>query len=284
MTNLVKTEFGYYRADPVPSDAELHDWYSKKYYSSVHPEMYRKENAEEREWLARECRWAAEDLLRLRPEARTSGLLDIGCGPAYLMAEMHRRGFAVTGIDPDPGAAAHYNPDVAGAVSAGSWQDIVNEPGPSYDWINLSGVLEHVRDPSQTVESLKQRLAPGGVVRISVPNDFNVFQKAIQANGLAKDQYWVNPPEHLSYFSLESLTRLVEFHGFELLYSHGDFPIDMFLLMGRDYTRTPEVGEQCHFERMRFEAALEDETLRKIYAELPKLGIGRTLTIYISVA
>jgi heptosyltransferase I len=71
------------------------------------------------------------------------------------------------------------------------------QPECGFDWIVLSEVLEHVRDPEQVVRQLVRCLAPGGSLLITTPNG-----------------HW-EPNEHLQEFSIESFSQVVAAAGAE---------------------------------------------------------------------
>lgn len=281
---IIQMPQGYYRIDPLPTEKELSAYYREKYYTSVKPQMYRTSDKEEMEMIARINRWAANDFMRLHPKQIGDGLLDIGYGPGYLLAEMSTRGVSITGVDPDPAAAKRYNPKIAQTVRPGLWHDVAESlSDKKFDWINLSHVLEHVLNPSEALTCLRTILAPGGILRVSVPNDFSAIHRAVEKHGLAsKERFWVCPPDHLNYFSRESLSKTLQDEKFQIRYGHADFPIGIFLLFGRDYTNDPQLGQICHKERLKFEASLEDSELKKIYEGFFQIGLGRSIILYAS--
>ena len=69
---------------------------------------------------------------------------------------------------------------------------------------------------------------------MTFPNDFSPFQELIKKLGKISEDFWVVPPDHISYFNKESMKNLVENIGYEVKYILADFPIDIFLfsLMG----------------------------------------------------
>ena len=57
------------------------------------------------------------------------------------------------------------------------------------------------------------------------------------------------------------------------------FPMEMFLLMGLDYTKDSALGRSCHNQRKRFDLALDNagfrEARRSFYRALAQAGLGR---------
>jgi hypothetical protein len=72
--------------------------------------------------------------------------------------------------------------------------------------------------------------------------------------------------------------------GFDVATTSTTFPIDMFLLMGDNYTVDGQLGRQCHAKRKQFEINLKRAGLNKmrnmLYERLIKVGIGREIVMY----
>src|SRR6185503_4222299 len=125
-------------------------------------------------------------------------------------------------------------------------------------------------------------LTPKGVLCLNVPNDFTPFQAASRSS-LSLPEWWVAPPHHLNYFDFESLYNLVTRHGFEVREKTTSFPMELFLLMGMDYTTDATLGRACHTKRKSIDLALEKaghgETRRALYRALAAAGLGREAVV-----
>ena len=113
----------------------------------------------------------------------------------------------------------------------------------NFDAIHSKFLLEHVRNPKETCEMCYQLLGKKGVICFEVPNDFNVLQKIV-VEKLKKPSYWIAPPQHINYFSLSSLSKLLEKTGFKIFYYEATFPLEFFLLFGLDYIKNDKVGRK----------------------------------------
>lgn len=85
-----------------------------------------------------------------------------------------------------------------------------------YSAIILDNVLEHVKDPRETVRSIRQLCAPGAILYVSVPDvGQRYLRQQIACKGrsglMAMD---INPWEHLNYFDVAHLDRLMAETGF----------------------------------------------------------------------
>ena len=68
---------------------------------------------------------------------------------------------------------------------------------------------------------------------------------------------------------------MFEATGFEVIDQWGDFPMELFLLMGNDYVADPSVGPSCHARRQRFELSLDVGARKSFGRCLVPLGWGR---------
>jgi hypothetical protein len=63
--------------------------------------------------------------------------------------------------------------------------------------------------------------------------------------------------------------------GFTVVYEQGDFPMELFLLMGDNYAGNSAMGNACHQKRVELETSLSGELRRRLYHSLAQSGIGR---------
>lgn len=134
-------------------------------------------------------------------------LLDLGCGNGGFLVSARDAGWTVTGLDPDPAAAA-----VARArgldVRTGSLE-VLDNASSCFDAITLSHVIEHMHAPRQALDSVHRLLRPGGVVYIDTPN---IDSKG--ASEFGRNWRGLEPPRHLVLFTPDSLAALLQETGF----------------------------------------------------------------------
>lgn len=283
---------GFKHLEPIPSDAELEEFYKSKYFDLIKgggraPEIRRligeiDEARAEREWLEKTLYTDINAMLTGSEMQTRRCICDIGCGTGDFLKFMQKQGWDCTGIEPSEEGSSRatssqmtvYNCPLEAFVS--TYPKYLH----SFDVVSLLNVLEHVPSPQIVLEQIKCLLKPeSGIVVICVPNDFSTIQQITQAK-LMKEPWWVAVPDHINYFSIESLQQLLASMGFEIIYTTVNFPMEVFLLMGEDYIGNPNIGSSCHQKRKLFELSLPGDARRKLYHNLAEVGIGRNCIIF----
>ena len=113
--------------------------------------------------------WQVDEHGRRPLEGKSA--LDVGCGAGLLAEPLARLGASVTAIDAAPELI-----DVAREHAAGQGLQIdyraaaVEDVEGRFDLVTCLEVVEHVADPQAFVAALARRLAPGGLLILSTPN------------------------------------------------------------------------------------------------------------------
>jgi SAM-dependent methyltransferase len=151
----------------------------------------------------------------LRPvlkKAPGKTFLDIGCNTGFGVEAARELGHVATGIDLSGEAieiAQRLYPQ--NRFIAGTAQDFA-QSGESYDAILCREVIEHMPEIHSFMAAMRSLLKPGGVLWLTtpdaehfrVPKNFPEWKEVI-------------PPEHVSFFNLNSLRRLLGEYGIEIL-------------------------------------------------------------------
>jgi len=266
---------GFAHIKPLPSEDDLAAFYRDNFYTVEKPD-YLAASTADAEWLSVSFgqRYAQFEKLLGRSSGR---VLDIGCGPGDFLKEGDERGWTVTGVEPSIHASEFARQRGLDVYTSMFDPDIFKGQAP-FDIIHMSEVLEHIVDPAKLIEQASHLLAPGGLVCVSVPNDFNGFQACLtEQKGF--EQWWVVPDHHINYFTFDSLEALLQSAGLVPCHRTTNFPMEMFLLMGDNYREDPALGKQLHGKRKAFDIALSrhenGENLRLFYEALGAAGLGR---------
>jgi 2-polyprenyl-3-methyl-5-hydroxy-6-metoxy-1,4-benzoquinol methylase len=136
----------------------------------------------DRYWETRDLR-SADLRTRLRIiiadrflEETRGTLLDVGCGRGAAASYFAELGLNVTAVDISPLAVRwteRQHPAIKAAVL-----DLESEPlTGAYDAILCLEVLQQVRDPVAVLTKLRDALAPGGALVVSLPNEFHLARR-----------------------------------------------------------------------------------------------------------
>lgn len=271
---------GFVHVTPVPSEKELEEIYRHEYYTDEKP-LYIERFIEDLDWwnIAYGDRY---DTFEESLPSNQRRILDIGSGPGYFLKHGKDRGWDVLGVEPNKQASAHSRSLGIPIIEEFLDEQLAKKLG-KFDVIHMSEVLEHIPDPALLLNTAHQSLNPDGMICIVVPNDYNPFQKAARES-VGLEPWWLAPPHHLNYFDFDSIEALLSKTGFEIELREATFPIDIFLLMGKNYINDDTLGRDCHRQRKDFDRNLKNAGLnsvkRDIYRALAKLQIGRETCIF----
>ena len=201
--------------------------YVRETYAEVSPDYVSTQVIDEhRIWLQgkhkeaafRQCLKAACQLLETgQGEKRQLKMLDIGCGTGGWL-EFVKSEFDCYGFDASAAQVGHAQkrfPNVRCATSISLYMAQLDHDPGSFDFITMWDVLEHIRNPLPFVHDVIHRLAPGGVLYISVPAAFPMVMKS------KIGRFWPYfnwcPHEHVAYYSPKTLSILAEILGLQVL-------------------------------------------------------------------
>jgi SAM-dependent methyltransferase len=151
-------------------------------------------------------------LLEMVTEEMDLKALDFGCGLGISLRLLSVAGIQTIGFDPSQ-LRSTYVKD-AGCLLANNESDLKRYA--PYDIVICDNVLEHVPEPHATVSLLASFCREGALLYVSVPSyeeEFILKQLDAIKNKLPVDMT-LNPWEHLNYFDLRSLDKLMRYHRF----------------------------------------------------------------------
>jgi SAM-dependent methyltransferase len=189
-------------------------------------------------WQADRARpFDAKALARALPPGGT--VLDIGCGDGEKLEEFRDLGFAVMGVDPDPGSRAF-----AGSKDLTVLEGTAEAPpeelsGQQFDLVIMSHALEHCIDPASALATIHCLTKPDGVAYLEVPNaGCHHFELLRQCSEM------FDAPRHLWFFTPEALQTLATKAGFSIDQWHYNGFTRLFTPTWRGWER--EIFDRLH--------------------------------------
>ncbi len=143
-------------------------------------------------------------------------VLEVGCSSGYITKVLVEQGCSVVGMEIDP-VAAEIAEEWADQVVVGdlddadTWSYVKDE---SFDVVSLCDVLEHLRDPLESLRQAVRKLKPTGFLVISLPNVAHGDVRIALMNGKFRYANWgLLDRTHLRFFTLETIRKLLHEAG-----------------------------------------------------------------------
>jgi 2-polyprenyl-3-methyl-5-hydroxy-6-metoxy-1,4-benzoquinol methylase len=283
-----KNPIGFWELSDKPSLDELRSYYNKKYYQNAKGSYEIKYSEEELNYFRIKLEQRAFIVDQLISTDNPKSLLDVGCGEGFTLPYFENLGWKVKGIDFSSAGIKAQNPLYENHILVGDIFELMDQEinsGQTYSIVWLQNVLEHVLNPVELLEKLKQLVSTNGLAVITVPNDFSITQKWAMDTGLIDRQYWIVSPDHISYFDKDSLSSICKHTGWNQLDLVGDFPIDWFLFNDHsNYIKYPDRGKSVHRAKIGLETLIGQigpDKAMKLFRSIADAGFGRNLTIFV---
>jgi SAM-dependent methyltransferase len=156
----------------------------------------------QRMWMAGRLR----AITRLRPAP--ARLLEIGSGYGLFLDVAREAGYRVRGVELSRTGAEHAITQFGLDIFQGQLSD---SPPAVADVICFWDTLEHVPDPLAFLGEVRARLAPGGIVALSVPNVASLPAR------VTRSRWWtLKPEQHIWHLSPATLRVLAARAGLEI--------------------------------------------------------------------
>jgi SAM-dependent methyltransferase len=186
-------------------------YYTQDYFSGRHSDGYS-------DYLGAEPvlrREFARSVEFIRSYRRDGKLLELGCAYGFFLMEAARH-FDVAGIELAEDAAAHGRRAGLKVVQGMADEANLRQIG-HVDVIVLFDVIEHLPDPRETLALCHRQLNPGGIIVITTGDFGSMVAKLAGVR-------WrlMTPPQHLWFFTQESMRRMSGGLGFSM--EHVDHP------------------------------------------------------------
>ncbi|MEO2168745.1 MAG: class I SAM-dependent methyltransferase, partial [bacterium] len=189
-----------YVTEPRPHRVD----YDADYFSAQAPDgyaSYLEDRGLIQENFARRLQW----LKLLRSGGR---LLDVGAAYGLFVSVANDAGFDATGVEPAHACAEFAARELGATVVPGRIED-VELPLGSFDIVTMFDVIEHFENPCAAVLRAHELLRPDGVLVIETGD-----LEAACARVCGRHWYFYDPPQHLTFFGRQSLSRMLDGAGF----------------------------------------------------------------------
>lgn len=205
---LYNEELEMLQTHPQPSEEYLPEYYKSEDYIS-HTDA-------KRNWLEKVYHIAKTIALKQKLKLINSfdfeekQLLDIGCGTGDFLKIAKDDQWDVFGVEPNSKARQIANQKTNNSVV--DTNQLLQLTSNRFDVITLWHVLEHLPKLEEQIAQFESFLKPNGRLVIAVPN-----YKSFDAHYY--QQFWAafDVPRHLWHFSQESISRLVQQNGMQII-------------------------------------------------------------------
>jgi SAM-dependent methyltransferase len=134
-------------------------------------------------------------------------LLEVGCAYGLFLRRARERGWDAAGVEIAEDCAREARRNAGVPVVAGDFLE-ADLAGP-FDVVVGLDVIEHMPDPAACIERCAQLLVPDGLLVLETGNLASRW-----ARWLGRRWHFVDPPQHLFYFTPSGLESLLRRHGF----------------------------------------------------------------------
>lgn len=138
-------------------------------------------------------------------------LLDVGCAMGFFIDEASKRGWQVEGQDISHYATEYVKNRFGHMAHHGSLLQL-DLPEGAYDLVTMYDVIEHVPDPKGYMQRVAELVKSGGVFELATPDVGSIPARLT-------GKRWIGyklSDEHVYYFSVKTLTRMLDEAGFDV--------------------------------------------------------------------
>jgi 2-polyprenyl-3-methyl-5-hydroxy-6-metoxy-1,4-benzoquinol methylase len=138
-------------------------------------------------------------------------LLDVGCAQGVFLSVCSESGFEAYGVEP---SIHTYKVAIENVPEGKVYNNTLSEAGlpeSFFDVVTLFNTIEHLADPKGVVSEVKRILKPGGIFVVETPDAGHWMARIF-------GRRWIHfmPPDHMVFFSRETLGGLLSKAGFEV--------------------------------------------------------------------
>jgi SAM-dependent methyltransferase len=197
---VICRDCGLFYVNPIPSQAALEGVVSGS-------DLYTQDQLNKRVFFRRRAVQLFERLEQLVPPAT---VLDVGCAIGTELVVARERGWQGVGIELSSKSIAIARSEKLEVIDRTLERS--NLPSEHFQVVTANHVLEHIAYPAQFMAEIKRVLSRAGYLFVAVPN-VNHWQRYYY-----QQRYrWTFQDDHFVHFSMATLRRFLEGHGFRII-------------------------------------------------------------------
>ncbi len=211
----------------LPTKDELQSMYSATYFQERRDYFFDNPVAAHSHLIPNETIRDFSRGLELLKRFRTKGkLLDVGCGVGIFMSMAENEGWETFGVDLSDYSVEMAKKQFGLNVFSGELRE-AGFPEKHFEVITLWDTFEHLVNPCEQLQQIRYLLKDDGLVLINIPNEeslLRILASIIFTASFGKIAYPVRKlyhQYHLFYYSLETIQRMMEENGYEILHREG---------------------------------------------------------------
>ena len=237
---------GYVFADMRLTDEELFALYNEEFFTGAEFSDY----AADAKLFRKNFRLRLRELEKFLDPARHRRLLEIGCAYGFFLDTARGEFAHVEGIDITDAGVRYAREKLKLDVVQADF--LAHDYGArKFDAVCMWDTIEHLREPQRYVEKIAAHTERGALFALTTGDIESLNAR------LRRDRWrLIHPPTHLHYFSPKSIARLLDAHGFDVVYNR-----------------------YCGFYRsignMAYNVLVLRQQKPQFYRPLERLGVGR---------
>jgi SAM-dependent methyltransferase len=199
---------GFISADMSLSDEQLGSLYGEDYF---HGDEYRN-YVSEQDSLQDNFRRRLRTLHEIIPDLGDKSVFEIGCAYGFFLDEVGKDVRCASGIDISVEGTRHAREVLGADAMTGNY--LAYSPPEQVDLVAMWDTIEHLPRPDLFIAHASRHLREGGHIAVTTGDIGSL-------NARLRGKRWrmIHPPTHLHYFSVSTLTRLLERNGFEVVHA-----------------------------------------------------------------
>ena len=145
-------------------------------------------------------------------------ILELGCSLGFFLQKAKASGWDCIGLELNDRAIKYAREEFGLDVRKQILEETDFEDA-YFDAVAMLGVLEHLGRPFETLQEVHKALRNGGILALEVNNVYSLAARIMHEKTFTFDGR-----NHLQYFCIKSLTKLLEQSGFQVAHYYTDIP------------------------------------------------------------